>query len=143
MTATVETKIWMALREHVDELDYAFLWPGEATELPQEDGQPVDCIEVSYLPNRPRRRALKGTSPHQRPGILQLLLLTVAGAEHHQTQAIEKAGTIAAHFEAGLKLHFDGVRVDITEAPTVSGGYQDTTRGRWATPITIRFQSFA
>lgn len=95
------------------------------------------------MPNRVRRRFLKGANPHQRPGMLQISLLTIPGGDHHETQVQELAGSIAAHFPADLTLFHGGRKVTISEAPSVAGGFQDTTRNRWLTPITVRFNVFA
>jgi hypothetical protein len=139
---TIEASTWLALRTRIEALvttpALPVLWPGESTELPA-----APCIEVTFLPNTVNRLFLKGSSPHQRPGILQISLLTIPGAPQHEAQAQQLAGTIAVWFPADLILFYGGIKVRITAGPTVSGGYRDDSRSRWVTPVTIKFEVLA
>ena len=140
-TPNVETKIWLALRTRLAGLTLSpaatVLWPGEDASIPSGT-----AIEVIHQVNRPGRLFMGSTSPHQRQGILQLGVLTVSGASHHETQVREIAGDIADHFPADLSMTTHGVTVRVTEAPEVGGSFRDDKRARWVTPISIRWETF-
>lgn len=139
-TPTVETKIWLALRARVETISlgmpYTVVWPGRNTDVPQGIG-----LEVTHLVNRPLRRALKGTNPHVREGILQIGVLVATG-ETNPSYPQEIAGDVADHFPVDVPLRYDDIAVQVYEAPEVGGGFFDEQRQRFVTPVSIRWRTF-
>src|SRR5690554_1305869 len=98
-TPTVNTRIWLALRNHLADLVLTpvlpILWPGTNVTLPSSGR----ALEITHLVNRPDRRFIGSYEPHDRRGILQIGVLSIPSAnEHAETAVREIAGTIAAHF---------------------------------------------
>lgn len=95
-------------------------------------------LNVSHLPNRSRRRFLKGSNPHQRMGVLQI---TVVWPLATGSAATDIAGQVAEHFPADLSLHNDGVRVRITKAPDIPPPIKSDVS--WSVPVSISYEAFA
>lgn len=138
----IETSIWMALRSGVETLALtpapAIIWPGESETLPHGT-----ALEILHFPNTTERVFIASTGPQQYRGILQLGLLTVPGAENHETVVREIAGKIVAHFPVDQRLRFDGLSVRITKRPNTSRGFRDEKRNRWMTLISVNYECFA
>ncbi|WP_289296243.1 phage tail terminator-like protein [uncultured Reyranella sp.] len=96
-------------------------------------------IRVQHLPNVNTRLFMKGSNPHQRMGILQL---TVVGKLLvGPTIGTRAAGEIAAHFPADLALYGEGVRVRITQSPTVAAAEKADTS--WNVRVDVPYEAFA
>lgn len=132
---TVETSIWQALRRQVEALPLSIpaIWPGE-TESSAARHMLVTTITA------PPARVLIGPGKHDRVGTLQIMLRTPLSGLRHEVEQ-EAAGVIAEHFPADLRMRFGDVCVRVTAAPEVSDGFRD--EGFWATPVRVRWQSFA
>lgn len=135
MNPTVETAIWMALRQRVEALplELPIAWPGEVF----EPGSAA-YLAVQNIVARPAR-ALMSAGPHDRTGTLQIMTMHPIGTRYEVTQ--EAAGQIAEHFPCDLRLTFGGVSVRVTEAPHVSDGYREDAY--WQTPVRVRWQAWA
>lgn len=141
-TPTVETKIWLALRNHLASLVLSpaapFIWPAESVTIPQGTS-----LEVTHMPNRPVRRYLGSDEPDLLRGILQVGVLTIPGFSQHQTVATEIAGDVAGHFPKDARMTYDDIVVRISEKPETGQSFRDEKRARWVTPVTIRYHTEA
>jgi len=138
---SIETSIWLALRARVESLVLSpalpVLWPGEEEALPAGN-----CLEVTHFPNRPDRQMVGSDASQLMQGFMQVAVLTVPGAPHHETVAREIAGTVADYFATDLRLTHGDVTLRITRRPHVSRGLRDTERARWLTPISVYYEAF-
>lgn len=143
MTATVETKIWMALRARIDALPLTFLkaWPKEEFTPPTEGGTSAPYLEIAHLPNAVQRPFIGHDDPNWRTGILQISLMYPVALKHHGEVDIQYAGQIAAHFNQSVTMPYDDVVVGIERSPDVAQGYRDGVY--WRTPVSIRWQASA
>lgn len=149
MTATVETKIWMALKSRVQSLpmSYPIDWPRVPFTKPQSGNpvQPDPYLEVRLLPNTSQRLFIGSNDPHRRMGILQVSLMypiaRTTGTVDWETQFSQIGGTIAAHFPADLRMHFEGLSVRVEKAPDVAQPFRDEVY--WRVPCTIRYEAYA
>lgn len=143
----IETAIWLALRGRVQALPVsivpqsAIAWPKRPFTKPTLNGQPAPYIEVRHLPNQVGRLMVKGSGPHQRPGILQLDYMSPTGGALDDVQVTEMAGRIASHFPADMVLSAAGVRVRVERAPDVAQGFADGPY--WRVPVSIRWECLA
>lgn len=143
---TVQTAIWLALRGRVATLpasivpQSAIAWPKREFTKPQAGNLPAPYIEVRHLPNR-ADRVLIGIGPQIRPGILQLDYMEPLSSPLDDIQVGERAGLIAAHFPADLKITAHSVSVRIEQAPDVAQGFADGAY--WRLPVSIRYVCFA
>lgn len=140
-TPTVDTKIWLAIREHLETLvpsqPAEFLWPGENETVPEIG------MEVTFFPNRPQRHYLGSAEPSYRQGMLQIGLMTRPGAVHHETFAREIAGDIADHFPADHRMTYANIVVRVRETPVPGPSFRDDRRNRWITPTTVYWHTEA
>lgn len=143
MTASIETKIWQALKARVSTLTgYTSAWPMD----PFEPGQ-LPYVEVAHLPNRNDRMLIGSKGRMHRPGILQLTLcwpVAQVGAglgKVHPDVLIQRAGEIAAHFTTDLCMPFQGVSVRVTKAPDVAQPIRDDAY--WRVPVSIFYETYA
>lgn len=135
--ASVETKIWMALKQRIRPIPggYTAVFPGDVY-----DPTNAPYVQVQLMFNRPGRLTIQSTGPHDRLGILQLNLMYPVTLKHSLDVMQEKAGLIAAHWPTDLTLNFDGVQVRIYEAPQVMQAVREDAY--WMIPVSIRWQSF-
>ena len=132
--ATLETKIWMALRNRVRTLDteLPIAWPG-STYSP--DGKAhISVQNITIAPSR----ILVQHGPHNRTGTLQIMLVQALGVDYSVGRQI--AGDIASHFPTDLVLRYRDVCVRVTSAPDVSDGFREGAY--WQTPIRIPWQTY-
>jgi hypothetical protein len=148
MTApSIETAIWLALKSRVQTLpadvvpQSAIAWPKVSFTPPKVRTDLAPYVIVSLLPNKAERLFIDGNAPHRRPGILQLSLMTPNANAHDFTMVTERAGQIAAHFPADLRIAAEGVTVRIERAPGIGGGYADGAY--WRTPVSIYYETYA
>lgn len=140
MAATVETRIWLALKGRVETIPLAFpkAWPKQS--FTPTVGQP--WLRVTFLPNANSRPFLGSDDPMFRQGLLQIGLMTPLNGQSFEVDN-QWAGEIAEHFWGdltGRKLFYDGVTVTIQRAPDVAGAFREDA---WQfTPISIRWESF-
>lgn len=140
---TVETSIWMALRQRVVSIPggYAIAMPKVAFAKPSTNGQPDPYVQVDNMHNDPERMTIGSDGPADRRGILTLSLMYPVALNHDETVITEAAGKIAAHWPQDLKLPMDGIVVRIEAPPRVVDAMRDDAY--WRTPITIRWRTFA
>lgn len=132
---TVETKIWLALKDRIETLPNAVpvAYPGDMFTPPNGP-----WIAVGRVTQPPRRMLVKA-GPHDRAGTLTLSYVAPMGLALASYE--EKAGIIASHFGTDLTMTYEDVTVRITGSPHVAEGYQDD--GLWRTPVNVRWQSYA
>jgi hypothetical protein len=142
-----ETAIWLALKARVATLPASIL-PQTSISLPKEPFTPpksgtnlLPYLQVQHLPNQVQRMFLKGSDPHRRPGILRLSLMVPNTGSWDFTVTTERAGLIAQHFSADLRLTGNGVSLRIEQAPSIAQGFADGAY--WKTPISVRYDCFA
>lgn len=137
----IETSIWLALRARLEGLVLSpalpILWPGENETLPAGN-----CLEVTHFPNRPDRPMVGSDASQIMQGFLQVAVLTIPGAPHHETVAREIAGTVADHFATDLRLTHGDVTLRITRRPDIARGLRNAERARWLTPISVYYEAF-
>jgi hypothetical protein len=139
MAPSIETSMWMALKGRIASLA---LTPSIPVVYPKQDAPSSGrYILVAYMPNRVARLMVNSGGSSERPGILQLSVMSPLPPADVAEVDMEIAGKIAAHFPADLPLEHNGVRVRVTEAPSVAMGFRDDDAARWHTPVTIRFES--
>lgn len=149
MPATVETKIWQALKARVATLPggYAINWPLAPFTPPKAGNRPLPYVECRHIPNRNNRFLMGSTDPQERRGILQMTLCWPAtnvgtgSGKTHPDDLIQRAGEIAAHFPTDLAMDFEGIRVRVERAADVAQAYRDEAYARC--PVSIRWQAFA
>lgn len=139
MSATVETKIWMAIKARI-----ATLSIGLPIAYPKQNYEPASgapWINIRHIPNRNARPFYSSTDPSFRQGTTQLELMMPLTAQASEAD-IQYAGQIAAHFwGADPAFYFEGVKVVIQRAPDVGQPIRDN--GWMLTPVTIRWECFA
>lgn len=151
MAATIETRIWQALRARVATISgYAanqFAWPLIPFDKPSANGKPLPYLEIAHLPNRVNRVLVGSKGPQDRPGILQITLCWPASevgagmGKTHPDVLIQRAGEIAAHFPTGLCMAFQGVGANVTKAPDVAQPFRDDAY--WRVPVSVSIQTYA
>lgn len=127
MSATIETKIWLALRARLEALTLSpalhIAWPNEAF-------SPVvgtSYLEATHFPNAVQRQYLKGSDPHFYQGIFQITLHAPLNKVQGYAQATETAGLIAEHFAAGQRMYYDNIAVRVAKHPNVLSGRSSGT----------------
>lgn len=132
---TVETAIWQALRSRVQTLplNAPAIWPGETA------GSADRHMLVTTI-TAPPARVLIGAGRHERLGTLQIMLRTPLKSVRYDVEK-EAAGVIAEHFPVDLRMRFENVCARVIAAPEVSDGFRD--EGFWATPVRVRWRTFA
>lgn len=144
-TATIETRIWLALKARVEALPTSIVpqdaisYPAAQFEKPTNVDGALPYIQVHQLPNQSERQMINRPVA-RRPGILQLDYLAPLALEMTHEQMTQKAGEIAQHF-VGQVLKSDTVQVHIEQVPDVGRALED--RGYWRIPISIRYLCFA
>lgn len=138
---SVETKIWLALRERIESipLPFAKAWPAETFTPTHTDGQLTPYLRIGRVTVAPIPVLIDDGKRHQRTGTLIITLVHPLG----QVTSVydEYAGQIANHFAEGASMYYGGVCVKITAQPHVQPGYEDN--GYWTTPVSIPWQTFA
>jgi len=139
----IETRIWMALRQHILSLPggYPFDFVDPAFERPADASGPLPFIETANIDSAPERITLGSDDVDDRGGILTVTLMMPVHMKRTREYLKEQGGRIAAHFPKGLKLHFEGVTVRIEASPRVIDPYRDDAY--WRIPVSIRWQSFS
>lgn len=84
----------------------------------------------------PPQRMLVGNGSHERTGTLALSYVAALG--HPVEVYRQAAGAIAGHFQAGLKMCYNGLTVHVTAAPQVQEGYRDN--GWWRVPVIVSWR---
>lgn len=136
---SIETKLYQAIKARVNMLPmkatYPIVWTtGEAYE--PNPAQPY--LRATWLPNMNRRALIGSGDPHQRLGILQLDVMEKRS--RRDTDAIEIAGQVAAHFLPDQRLSFEGIETRVTKAPDVGAVFIDKFI---QVPVTIEFEAWA
>lgn len=145
-SATVETKIWLALKAHIELLPTSIV-PQNAIALPAtEFSKPVDAngtlpyVQVRHLPNA-NQRIMINRGKCRRTGILQLDYAHPLHLKFTNEQLTQQAGLIAEHFPQDEPMKFDDLAVRVERAPDVGRGAEDS--GYWRIPVSIRYDCFA
>lgn len=136
---SVETKILMAIRAHVDTLPmkatYPVIWSDGEGYTPNPTQPYLRC---TWTPNTTQRLFIGSDDPHRRPGVLQIDVFERLA--QGSIVAREVAGQVAAHFAADTKMVFQGVTVQVIKAPSVRGVFIDT---HVQVPIEIEVEALA
>lgn len=149
MSATIETKIWQALKARVAGLPLGLVvnWPLEPFTPPVSGGKQLPYVECRHIPNSVNRRLLGSDDPQERPGIVQLTLcwpaadIGIGSGKTHPDVLIQKAGEVAAYFPTDLRLTFEGAVVAIERAPDVAQPYRDEAYIR--APVSVLYNCSA
>lgn len=150
MNATVETKIWLALRERIESipLDFPVIIPGDPTEAPFDEagsyfaeGKLKPFIRVGRATADPSRTFIANGMPHVRTGFLILTLSCPMSRKYNPSTYPYLAGTIAAHFSDSVSMRYDDVCVTISRYPHVDDGYEDN--GYFNIPVRIPWRCSA
>lgn len=145
---SVETKIAEAIRARVDTLPMIGVYDLVYT---QGDGSLVTgsgalytpsptkpYLRVTITPNRTGRPFIGSTEPHTIPGIVQIDVMDTKA--RGTGVARETAGQVKAHFRTDMKMTFMGVKVRVTDPPSVYGPFVDT---HIQVPVEIRIETNA
>lgn len=141
--ADVEAHIHVALMARVQSMS---LTPSLALQYPGISDRSIDVsgeyARVTHLPNEPDRWGIKGSSAMDRTGFLILDLFTRITEGSWQGLAVSRAGQIAAHFPADLRLSDSGYEVKIEKSyPGI--GRKDPNGTHWHTPVEIQYRGTA
>ena len=145
--AETETKIWMAMKTHIERTLsalYPLNWPLELYTKPETDDELVPYVEVRQLPAGTVWRPIASKGKQQKAGILQLTLLWPAGqigVDIHPDNLKERASKIAAAFPTDYKMRYLDVAVRVEQDPGVAQPFRDGAY--WRTPISINYSCFA
>lgn len=135
MSAVIETKIWMALRERIASVVASpIVWPLDTFKLDPTTQQVI----VSWSPNVSTRPNLANDSTHYYEGILTLGLMSPLNWTLEQV--MQSAALLVNAFPESLRLEYDGVRVHIMKRGDIATTYRD--ENMWRTPINIRWGQF-
>lgn len=138
---SVETKIWMAIRERINSipLDFDKAWPAEAFATSYAGEKLLPFLRIGSVSVAPVPVFIEHGKRHIRTGTIIITLVHPMG----QLSSVydEHAGQIAQHFRDGTMMDYDGVCVKITAQPHVQPGYEDN--GYWQVPISIPWRTFA
>lgn len=151
MIPSVETRMFQAIKAHVETLPmagvgkaYDLVWTvgegslqtGAGAAYTPTPNKPY--LRVTWTPNTTQRLYLGSDDPHRRPGVLQI---DVFDTKTRGTGvARETAGQVAAHFAADTKALFQGVKVQVTKAPSIRSMFVDT---HIQCPVDIEIEAFA
>lgn len=135
MSAVIETKIWLALKERVAaQVALPVIWPLDTFDLDVTKYQVI----VNYVPNASTRPSLGNDETHYYDGLLVLTLMSPLSRTLEQIT--QQAATLVDAFPESARLEFDGVRVHIAKRGDITQTYRDA--GMWRTPINIRWRQF-
>lgn len=135
MSAVIETKIWMALKQHIaSNVTLPIIWPLDEFHLDPTKNQVI----VSYIPNISERPNLANDSTHYYEGIIQLTLMSPLNRTLEQI--LQVAAGLVDVLPESSRLEFDGVRVYIAKRGDITQTYRD--ENMWRTPINIRWKQF-
>lgn len=135
MSAIIENKIWLALRQRVtDQVQLPTVWPLDTFKLDPTKYQ----VLVNYVPNTSIRPSLGNDETHYYEGLLILTLM--APLDRTLEQVTQQAAKLVDAFPESARLEFDGVRVRIAKRGDITQTYRDA--GMWRTPINIRWKQF-
>lgn len=119
----VDRKIWLALKSRLSEAGtltgLSIEWPNTAFTAPAEG-----YLRVRHFPNSPNRPFLDGGDPHERLGIVQVMVFSkrggsyVAGTDNNAV-VVNIAGKVAGLFPADYKMTNSDVTVRVIRAPRV------------------------
>lgn len=151
MAATVETRMWLALKARIATITgyitSQFAWPMDPFTPPQSNGKPLPYLDIAHMPNVNARVLVGSKGPMRRPGIVQIALMWpvseigTAPGKTHPDVLIQKVGAVAAHFPTDLCMAFQGVSVRVTKAPDVAQPIRDDAY--WRVPVSIFYETYA
>lgn len=137
---SVDTKIWLALKSRLDGLtDLVGLptsWPNES--LTQPAG---GYLRVSHIPNTPRRAFHGSSAPHERMGVLDVMVMAKRGLAEAVVREI--AGKVAEHFPPDLPMYYDGVTVRVRQAPRTGAVVNPAESSYAECLVEIQYRCFA
>lgn len=137
-TPTVETAIWLALKDRVESLAlspaHSIAWPNEAF-TPPSGGY----LKVEHIPNRTLRVFIPSDAPHHYRGILQIGVMEKLNQD--LAVALEVAGDVADHFPADLRLTAYGVTVRVAGHPSIGPALPQSTH--LMIPVSVEYEAYA
>jgi hypothetical protein len=141
-TATIEVKIWEALRAHLEAMaGLPFVaWPSESFDPPQTGGLPDQYLIVTDFRNDPNRLFHGSDDPTELRGIFDVAVMTPIRFKH--AVGLQMAGLVAAHFAQDDAISFDGTIVRVTRKPSASGA-PARDGDCWRLPVSIFWRAFA
>ena len=136
---TVETAIWLALKERVKTIPLSPLppihWPNEI----YEPKVGTAYLKVEHIPNTTQRVFIGSMEPHRYRGILQIGLMTKLNQQ--VGIALEMAGGIASHFPPDLRLVAHDVTVRVTRRPDMGPAQPQSTH--LMIPVSVEYETWA
>lgn len=143
MNATVETKIWLALKSRIDTLplDFPVAWPGVRFDIPHSGDSILPYIRSGRVVANPIRDFIANGQPYTRTGTLILTLVYPLSTLKSSSTLDYYGGIIADHFSDSKSMQYNDVCVTIPSYPTVSDGYEDN--GYFNIPVRIPWRCSA
>ena len=142
--ATVETKIWQALRAQVDVMGAAMnltvSFNDDGFKPPSSGGIPEQYLICDFIPNVATRLHHANGSEYNRVGLMNISVMTPIGLHHGMDVDVQVSGTVATYFNDSISLFFDGLKTSITKDADVSQRYRD--EAYWRTPVTVSWRAF-
>lgn len=121
--SNADMKVWLALEGRLDDLaaltGLTIDWPNTAFSAPA-----VGYLRVRHFPNAPNRPFLGSGEPHERLGVVQVMVFSKRGGAFiegvdNNAAVLNIAGKVEAHFPPDLSMDYQGVRVKVLRAPRV------------------------
>lgn len=136
-----EANIWLALKSRLDDIGTltaltSVSWPNEPFTAPSSG-----YLRVSHVPNTPIRPFHASDAPHERLGIVQVMVMAKRGWSEAVIREI--AGKIAAHFPPDQAMRYDNVTVKVTRAPRVGAVLNPEDSAYAECPVEIQYRCFA
>lgn len=143
MTPTLETRLWLAMRPHIEDLLPAMpkAWPGELYRAPSAGIALDPYLRIGRVSVAPVRQMIASGQPHERTGTLIITLVYPMSEKVRMEAYDEIAGQIAEHFTDGTQMSYGGVCVSVSSYPHVQEGYEDG--GYWTVPVSVPWRCFA
>lgn len=142
--ATIETKIWQALRAQMNvaatAMDLEVSFNADGFEPPTDSGQPVPYLICDFIPNVANRLYHGNGAPHNYLGLMTVSVMVPIALHYDIDVDIQMAGTVATYFNDSTKLRYDGQLISIPKNSDVSQRYRD--EAYWRTPVTVSWRAF-
>lgn len=134
---SIETKIWLALKSRIDTLNlsYAKAWPAQKFKPSAQ----TPYLRIGKVSIDPRRLVIADGKPHERTGSLIITLVHPITQDFSVYQELQ--GQIAAHFQDGVQMTYQGICVSVPSYPSCLDGYESD--GWWTAPVSIRWRCVA
>lgn len=148
MAFSPDLHIWYALKSRL--VDIAALvslpieWPNEALTAAPAAGY----LRVRHIPNAPSRFLQGSEAPHERLGIVQVMVYSKRGQAaadgvDNTARAMRAASQIAAYFPPDQRMVFESTVVRVRQAPRVGEVVNPTGSAYAECAVEIQYRCFA